>query len=135
MPTNVTITADMPASADTVWKAASPDFCGIGGFHPALASCVLSSDRSVRTLTLKGGGTIVEKQTAWDDARRSYSYEITDSPLPVSDYSATFSVADSQSGSTVTWTAAFEPVGDEAEATKVIEGIFKSGLDALKSQI
>lgn len=135
MTAHVEVASDMPASADVVWQAASPNFCGIGGFHPALASCVLSDDLSVRTLTLKGGGVIVEKKTAWDDAARSYSYEITDSPLPVSNYAATFSVADSGSGSTVTWVADFDPVGDEAAARAVIEGIFTSGLDALKGRL
>lgn len=131
----VTVTADMPASADAVWKEASPDFCGIEGFHPAIAACELSDDKSIRTLTLADGAKIVEKQTDWDDAARSYSYDITDSPLPVSNYSATFSVADAGSGSTVTWTAEFDPVGDEAAAKDVITGIFTSGLEALKAKL
>lgn len=132
--TTVTVTADMPASADAVWKEASPDFCGIEGFHPAVAACELSSDKSIRTLTLGNGAKIVEKQTAWDDVAHSYSYDITDSPLPVANYSATFSVADEGSGSKVTWTAEFDPVGDEAAAKDVITGIFTSGLEALKAK-
>lgn len=133
--TTVTVTADMPASADAVWREASPDFCGIGGFHPALASCALSSGNEVRTLTLKGGGEIVEKKTAWDDDAHSYSYDITESPLPVSNYSATFSVSDEGSGSKVTWEARFDAVGDEAAAKEVITGIFASGLEALKAKL
>jgi len=131
----VTVTEDMPASADAVWKEASPDFCGIAGFHPAIASCELSSDKSVRTLHLEGGGAVVEKQTDWNDAAHSYSYDITDSPLPVANYSATFSVADAGGGSKVTWTATFDPVGDEAAAKEVITGIFSSGLQALKAKL
>lgn len=131
----VTITADMPAPAGQVWTAASPDFCGIAGFHPAIAACRLSPDRSVRTLVLQDGAEIIERQTAWDDDARSYSYEITDSPLPVKDYSATFSVAESGDASAVTWTAQFEPIGDEAAAKEVIAGIFQSGLDALKAKL
>lgn len=133
--TTVTVSADMPAPAGEVWSAASPDFCGIAGFHPAITACRLSSDRSVRTLVLQDGAKIVEKQTAWDDASRSYSYEITESPLPVKDYSATFSVAEAGDESKVTWTAQFEPIGDEAAAKEVITGIFQSGLDALKAKL
>lgn len=131
----VTVTADMPAPAEAVWKEASPDFCGIGGFHPAIAMCDLSSGDEVRTLTLQDGAKIVEKRTAWDDEEHSYSYDITESPLPVANYSATFSVADAGSGSTVTWTATFDPVGDEDAAKEVIYGIFTSGLEALKAKV
>lgn len=131
----VTVTEDMSAPAEAVWKEASPDFCGIGGFHPAIATCDLSADKSVRTLTLQDGGKIVEKQTSWDDDAHSYAYDITDSPLPVSNYSATFSVADEGSGSKVRWTATFDPVGDEAAAKDVITGIFTSGLAALKAKL
>ena len=48
------------ASADAVW-AKIGDFCGIGKWHPAIEKCVLSADGKQRTLSLKGGGTVVEK--------------------------------------------------------------------------
>jgi len=46
-------------SADALW-AKIGDFCGIAKWHPALEKCELSADGKTRTLSLKGGGTIVE---------------------------------------------------------------------------
>ena len=59
---------DVPASPDAVWKTIG-DFCGIANWHPAIEKCEISKKdgATFRTLSLKGGGTILEKQTAWDD--------------------------------------------------------------------
>ena len=59
---------DVPASPDSVWKTIG-DFCGIANWHPAIEKCEISKKDGVtfRTLTLKGGGAILEKQTAWDN--------------------------------------------------------------------
>lgn len=132
----VTKTADYAASAEKVWAASANDFCGLGNFHPAVEKCVLSEKGEVRTLSLKGGGTLVEKRTANSDGK-SYSYEITEGLLPVANYKSTFTVTPKGgSASSVTWTGNFEPKGaDEAAATKVIEGIYTSGLDALKTKL
>ncbi len=46
-------------SADALW-AKIGDFCGISKWHPAAEKCELSADGKTRTLSLKGGGTIVE---------------------------------------------------------------------------
>src|SRR5450759_544153 len=70
------------ASADAVW-AKIGDFCGIGKWHPAIEKCALSADGKTRTLSLKGGGTIIEKLEKRDDAAHSYSYSIVEGPLPV----------------------------------------------------
>ena len=46
-------------SADAVWSKIG-DFCGISNWHPAVEKCELSADGKTRTLSLNGGGTIVE---------------------------------------------------------------------------
>lgn len=137
MAAEVTETATFDAGPKKVWKAAGPGFCGIGKFHPAIEKCDLSNGKKTRTLTLKGGGTIVENQLSWDPKTTSYSYEITESPLPVENYKATFKVEKTgKKQSTVTWTATFDPKGaSEDEAKKTISGIFTAGLDALKSKL
>ena len=58
------------------------DFCGISNWHPAVEKCELSADGKTRTLSLKGGGTIVEALVKMDAAGHSYTYSIVSSPLP-----------------------------------------------------
>lgn len=133
--TEVTESIEINAAPGKVWAASAKDFCGIGQFHPAVEKCALSNEGKTRTLSLKGGGTIVENQTAMKEGS-SYSYVIVESPLPVSDYKSTFSIKGSGESSTVTWTGSFMPKGaDEATAKKAIDGIYTSGLSALKSKL
>ncbi len=131
---DVTESIEIKAAPAKVWAASADDFCGIGKFHPAVEKCALSKGGKTRTLSLKGGGTIVEDQTANSDGS-SYSYVIVESPLPVADYKSTFTVKGSGDSSTVTWTGSFQPKGaDEAAAKKVVQGIYSGGLAALKAK-
>ena len=126
-------TVDAPASPDAVWKIVG-DFCGIADWHPAIEKCEISKkDGAIfRTLFLKGGGTILEKQTGWDDTSKTYSYTIEESPLPVANYRATLSVAPKGNGSEVVWTSTFNAKGaDDAKAASTIGGIFDAGLSSL----
>ena len=126
---NVTMTSK--SSPADVWTRIG-DFCGIGNWHPAVAKCTLSGEGKLRKLDLKGGGVINEKQEARDDAAHSYSYTIVDSPLPVANYHSTLSVAADGAGSKLTWTGKYEAKGaSDADAKKVIDGIYQSGLEAL----
>jgi hypothetical protein len=121
---------DVAVAPDKAW-AALGEFCGIGDWHPAIATCALSNQGKdkVRTLSLKGGGTIVEKLVKWDRRNHSYTYAILSSPLPVSDYVSTISVSPhGDSGSRLVWRGKFKPVGDEAKAKEVIAGIYTDGL-------
>jgi hypothetical protein len=54
-----TYQATSTATPEAAWKKIG-DFCGIATWHPAVEKCVLSDDGKMRTLSLKGGGTIVE---------------------------------------------------------------------------
>lgn len=134
--TESTASIAIAATAKKVWTTASPDFCGLGTFHPAIETCALSDAGKTRTLSLKGGGTIVEKRLTWSAKKRSYSYAIVESPLPVQNYKSTFTVKPAGRGmSTVTWTGSYEPKGaPEADAKNAIDGIYTSGLDALKAK-
>jgi hypothetical protein len=124
-------TAKSTLSADAVWTKIG-DFCGIGKWHPALEKCELSADGKTRTLTLKGGGTIVEALVKWDAAGKSYTYSIVESPLPVANYVSTITVSADGAGSTLTWTGKFDAKGaPDAKAQEIIKGIYDSGLAAL----
>lgn len=120
-------------SVDAVWQKIG-DFCGIGQWHPAVAKCELSADKKDRTLTLKGGGTIVEHLVRWSDKTHSYTYRIKSSPLPVEGYESTIrvSAAKSGSGSVISWRGHYKAKGaSDAEAKKTIDGIYDAGLGAL----
>lgn len=124
---------DLNVAADEVWKL-------IGGFntlpdwHPAIEKSELQEEGSMRRLSLAGGGTIVEKLERLDDSERVYTYSIIDSPLPVSNYTATICVKeDSEGKTTVEWSSEFEAKGAaENEAIDVIAGIYQAGFDNLK---
>ena len=123
--------ASSKLSADAMW-AKIGDFCGIGKWHPAVEKCELSADGKTRTLSLKGGGTIVEALVKMDAAGRSYTYAIVNGPLPVANYSSTISVAADGAGSVLTWTGKYDAKGaPDADAMKVVQGIYDSGLAAL----
>ena len=116
---------------DALWKKVG-DFCGIGSWHPAAEKCELSADGKQRTISLKGGGTIVESLVRWDDAHRSYTYAIVSSPLPVTHYRSTIRVVSDAKGSLLRWTGRYKAKGvPGAEAKKVIDGIYEAGTKAL----
>ncbi len=110
-------------------------FCAIKDWHPALAGCeeTKEGDATFRTLTLKDGGKIKEKLTG--TSATGYTYQIVDGPLPVKDYSASFSARadnDEPGKAIVVWSASFAAKGKpDSEARGVIEGIFKDGLKSI----
>lgn len=130
---------EVKAAPAAVWKKIGA-FCSIKAWHPAVANCEQSKvgGDTFRLLTLKDGAKIKEKFVS--DGRNSYTYSIVESPLPVSNYTATLSVKADGDGdkneSDVIWTAKFDPKDKpEAEAKGVIEGIFKGGLENIKALI
>ena len=140
-------TIEINAPADKVWAA-------IGNFadwswHPAVEKTEATSNAvdATRVLTLKGGGVIKEKLTKRDDAKRTLSYEITDvdvKVLPVNQYSSIITVTEDGGKSKVEWKAAYyrgfmqndpPPELNEEAAQKAISGVYKSGLEALKTKL
>ena len=91
---------------------------------------------SKRNLFLAGGGNVLERLDAEDNAGRSYTYTILDSPLPVENYQSTYKVVDNGDGScTVDWSSKFDPAGaPEADAVGAVQGIYQAGFDALKQE-
>ena len=134
---DVTKTATIAASPDATWKAIG-DFCGIANWHPAIAKCEQSmmGKSTMRTLTLNGGGTIVEKLLGRSESKMKYSYAITESPLPVAGYKSTISVKKSGMGAVITWTGHFSAKGaPDDKAVEVISGIYQAGLDSLTKKL
>lgn len=127
-------TAKVTGTNTDIW-AKIGGFCAIKDWHPALAGCEESKEGDVtfRTLTLKDGGKIKEKLTGTTET--GYTYQIIDGPLPVKDYSASFSARadnDEPGMAIVVWSASFAANGKpDSEARGVIEGIFKDGLKSI----
>lgn len=140
------------ADAAKVW-AVVKDFGAIHHWHPAVASTTTETKADEtgamllhRTLTLKGGGTLLEKQTIHSDEEMKLEYRIVEGVLPVSGYRSNMVVkAGPNTGeTTVTWTGRFynkankvdAPVGeDNATAVKAIEDVYDAGLPNLKKVI
>lgn len=112
-------------------------WCAIAEWHPAIAKCEESKegDTEFRTLTLKDGGVIKEKLV--DKGATSYRYEIVESPLPVQNYEAQFSIVpddDDLDEINIAWSATYDAKDKtDKEARDVIDGIFKDGLASIKA--
>jgi hypothetical protein len=126
------------ASPDRVWQIIGR-FDGLHTWHPVIGSCVSTQagGDTIRTLTTVDGGVVIEKLLGHSDADRRYSYTIEESPLPVSGYRATLSVAPAgDRHALVSWESRFEAtIPDEAAALDVIAGIFAAGLEALRASV
>ena len=118
-------------SPDALWKKVG-DFCGIASWHPAIEKCILRADGKQRTLSLKGGGTVVEALENWDNANHSYTYTILSGPLPVANYHSTITVTGDAKGSTLKWTGKFDAKdAPDADAKKTMDGVYEAGVKAL----
>jgi len=117
-----------------VWAKVG-DWCAIADWHPAVATCeeAEAGGKKMRTLTTGDGAVIKETMTGSGDT--SYAYQIDESPLPVENYTARFAVEGEGDKASIVWTASFDPKGDEAEAVKVMQGIFDGGLEAIKKSM
>lgn len=136
--TTVTVEETINGKAADVWAILS-DFGGVKPGGPITSVEVEGEGVGmVRTLGL-GGGTVVERLDAHDPEAMTFGYCILneDNPLPVSGYSATVKVADLGDGTCrVTWSGSFEPKGaPEADAVKVVEGIYKGGIAGARKAV
>ncbi|MEQ8666443.1 MAG: SRPBCC family protein [Rhodospirillales bacterium] len=128
----VSMTTDLQASADDVWKLIG-GFNALPDWHPAVEKSELKEEGQERILSLAGGGKIVERLEKINEHEREYSYSIKDSPLPVTNYTARLKVKDDgKGGSSVEWSSDFEAVGTDNEAMKVVENIYQTGFDNLR---
>jgi carbon monoxide dehydrogenase subunit G len=136
------ITVAAPAAA--VW-ARIRNFDALKDWHPAVAESPAdkgNEEGSVRSLVLKGGGTLVETLERHDDAQMKYAYRAKDGgALPVSNYTSTISVRSEGGQAVVEWRGAFyrgypnnDPPPDQNDeaAVRAITAVYKSGLENLK---
>jgi Polyketide cyclase / dehydrase and lipid transport len=135
------------AAPDAVW-AKVKDFGAMNTWHPAGEASTAADGNKIgsrRTLTLKGGGKVVEELETYSEADKSFSYRMKEAgPIPVTNYSATFTVKPGSAAGTalVEWRGAFyrgfpnnDPPPDKNDdaAVAAVTGIYKTGLGSLKA--
>jgi len=131
---HVTETVEIKAPLDKVW-ATVKDFDGLAKWHPGFARDELISGNNgkagaMRKLTIKDGPVVTERLLAYDEAKHSFRYTITESPLPITHYTSTTSVRAGRTGMTkVTWSGSFQR---KNTSDNLIKGVYRGGLDNLK---
>lgn len=115
-------------------------WCAIAEWHPAIKSCeeIKEGDDVFRKLTLQDGGVIKEKQL--NTTPVSYRYAIIESPLPVKNYEAQFSIVpddDDLDEVNIVWAATYDAADgkDDKDARTTIDGIFKDGIKNIEKML
>ena len=134
---SVTEAVNLSAPSSQTWEKIK-EFNGWQAWHPAFASTKIISGRgntkgTVRVLTTKDGAKFTEELVSYDAASHSYSYRITESPLPITDYVSKLEVKAVKGGSNVVWSSNFhvKDGASEEEMKKTISGVYRAGLDNL----
>lgn len=125
-------TLQLTASATEAWNLVG-DFCDFDDWHPGLKACSLKvmDGELHRVLTTTDGAEIVHKRIALEPGL-SYTYTISNSPLPVENYTATFSI-ESLDGSLISWSGRFSSDDPTTEAT--IAEFYETGLAAIETAL
>ncbi|SMC12176.1 Polyketide cyclase / dehydrase and lipid transport [Roseovarius aestuarii] len=125
-------TLQLTAPSTEVWNLIG-DFCDIDDWHPSLTACSLSvRDGGLhRTLTTADGDEFVEKRIA-NEPGLAYTYSIVSSPLPIENYTATFSI-EPLNGSLISWSGRFSSEDPAMETT--ISEIYDAGLSAIEAAL
>ena len=125
----------LAASPEMLWQTIG-GFNALPAWHPAVAKSESTGESkgATRTLSLAGGGSIVERLEEVSPTERLYRYSIVSGPLPVADYAAEIRVIDNKDGtSTVEWSSEFQPKNAaEPDAIKAIQGVYQAGFDNLR---
>jgi hypothetical protein len=115
-------------------------FCQIAEWHPAVRSCSegKEGDATLRNLSLQDGEKIKEKLLS--SGPLIYSYSIVESPLPVKNYEAKFSITPDEGdkdGIDIVWSATYDAADgkSDGDARAAIDGIFRDGIDSIKSKL
>ena len=138
---SITEEIDLAAPPSQIW-ATIKDFDNWQAWHPAFASTKIIKGQGnargvVRVLTAKDGAKFTEVLESHNDATRTYSYRINESPLPIAGYVSTLEVKPNKGGSSVVWSSNFtvDSSASEDDVKKAITGVYRAGLDNLGSVV
>lgn len=137
----------LPAPVDRVWSVVR-DFDALPTWHPAIVESSLVEGEegrvgAARRLVAADGGVVVERLLALDDAARTLTYTILESPFAVRRYVATLRVAPvtvpagDGSETFAEWWAEYDAdAADEAGLTALFaDGVFGTGLKGLRRHL
>ena len=130
--TSVRVTRTISASPEAAWRVLRSfrlDY--FPGYPHTVTGEGIGTERSFKV----PGGPMAERITALDDKTMTLRYEIVENPWPVTDYLAEIQVSPAEGGAEITWSADFEPTGEENEAVEIVEGTFKMNLKALEKNL
>lgn len=139
----VYISSVIDASADRVWSIVR-DFNGLPRWMPVVADSRIEGGQPpdkvgcIRNFNLKAGGNIREQLLSLSDYEYTCSYAILESPMGVSNYTATLKLMPITDGDRTfaEWTAEFDC--DAAREQELVDqigtGVFQAGFDQLKRQ-
>ncbi|MCV3273420.1 SRPBCC family protein [Roseobacter sinensis] len=137
----VYVSSVIGASAAKVWERVR-DFNALPRWHPRIRDSriedALPSDKvgCIRNFTLQNGDRLRERLLGLSDYDMFCTYEILESPMPLSDYIATLRLTPVTDGDRcfIEWSAEFATAPEDE--TDLVEGIgrdvFQGGFDALK---
>ncbi|MBP5858357.1 SRPBCC family protein [Marivibrio halodurans] len=133
------------APVDAVW-AAIRDFNSHKFWHPAIADSVIEDGRAgdevgcVRRFILSDGESVLrERLLALDDRERSFTYCLTDAPIPLDGYVATVRLRPVSDGDRTFWDWRSEftcPPSRRAELVELVgEGVYQAGFEAIRERL
>ncbi|WP_028998321.1 SRPBCC family protein [Azohydromonas australica] len=133
----------LKASPQKAWDAIKT-FDKIHEWHPATEGTKLlvgenGKPLAVREFQVKGGASVISELLAYDEKKKWYRYRIIKTSLPLANYVAEMWVKPAAGGgSVVHWKGQFQrpeenakPDQDDAATEKLVQGVFKAGLDNL----
>ncbi len=127
---------DIDEDSKILWNRFG-NFCEIAEWHPAILSCTEGKEDGAvyRTLSLKDGEKIKEKLLS--QGPTNYRYAIVESPLPVKNYEAEFSVSSANGQLAVGWSATSDPADGKSEkdARDAIDGVIRAGIAGIKTKL
>ena len=131
------------APADEVWALVRA-FDRHAEWHPGLPAAAIEGGRPadavgcVRTFAAPNGSEVRERLVALDDDAKLCAYALEQGSMPVRNYRGIIRVSPVTDGdrSFVEWSAEFDcdPAVEEQMVGVFGDGIFKSGLDALRAR-
>lgn len=123
---------DVGADPDATWAMAG-DPVGIRDWFAPVSDITVDGD--LRTVTMGGGATLVERLVDRDDAARTYSYVVQSGIPGLTSHRATIRVEETPGGSRVLWrqTATSDVDGYDIEAR--LSGVMTAALQELKARL
>ena len=139
----VYISSVIDASADRVWSIVR-DFNGLPRWMPGVADSRIEGGQPadkvgcIRNFNMRNGGNISEQLLSLSDYEYTCSYAILESPMGVSNYTATLKLMPITDGDRTfaEWTAEFDcdPAREQELVDQIGQGVFQAGFDQLKRQ-